>query len=191
MVKILQKEDELLRVISKPVPIEEIGSTRVKKILADMKEAMNAEDDAVAIAAPQIGIPLRIFVVSGKVLTYQKEPQAISHSEKESQKIKTTTPPDLVFINPEVIKQSQKKTWVEEGCLSVRWLYGEVKRSERATVQAYNEKGERFTRGGSGILAQIFEHETEHLDGVLFIDKAREITDIPPVNPVREIHAGH
>src|SRR3989344_3864511 len=138
MVKILQKEDELLRVISKPVPIEEIGSTRVKKILADMKEAMNAEDDAVAIAAPQIGIPLRIFVVSGKVLTYQKEPQAISHSEKESQKIKTTTPPDLVFINPEVIKQSQKKTWVEEGCLSVRWLYGEVKRSERATVQAYN-----------------------------------------------------
>ena len=67
-----------------------------------------------------------------------------------------------------------------EGCLSVRWLYGKVSRATRASVRAYDEHGEPFTRGASGLLAEIFQHEVDHLDGILFIDKARDIRDIPP-----------
>jgi peptide deformylase len=59
-------------------------------------------------------------------------------------------------------------------------LYGKVKRAEKATVVAYDEYGKKFTKGGSGLLAQIFQHETDHLDGVLFIDKAKFIEEIPP-----------
>ena len=143
---------------------------------------MRAEEDAVAIAAPQIGVSLRIFIVAGKVFVYQKS-GSVEEGAEEKEK-KDGVPPlhqDVVFINPELIKRSQKKQWVEEGCLSVRWLYGEVKRSERTTVRAYDENGKQFTRGASGILAQIFEHETEHLDGVLFIDKARDIKEAPPL----------
>ncbi len=85
---------------------------------------------------------------------------------------------DLVFINPEIIKLSRKKRWAPEGCLSVRWLYGEVSRSEKATVRGFDEHGKPFMRGASGLLAQIFQHETDHLNGLLFIDKARNVEKI-------------
>ncbi len=72
-----------------------------------------------------------------------------------------------------------------EGCLSVRWLYGEVERSTNATIEAYDENSVKFTRGAGGLLAQIFQHETDHLDGILFIDKARNIMDLPPDSQVK------
>ena len=118
-------------------------------------------------------MPLRIFIVSGKIFLTQKESTAESKEKDE-------LPPDLVCINPKLLKCSRTKKWVEEGCLSVRWLYGEVERTEKATIQAYNEHGVQFTRGASGILAQVFQHEIEHLDGKLFIDKARNIKEMLP-----------
>ena len=68
----------------------------------------------------------------------------------------------------------------EEGCLSVRWKYGKVKRAQKATISALDENGKQFERGASGILAQVFQHETDHLDGKLFIDLARDVHDLPP-----------
>ena len=67
-----------------------------------------------------------------------------------------------------------------EGCLSVRWLYGKVSRAEKARVRAYDETGKLFEMGGSGLLAQVFQHETDHLNGVLFVDTAIDIEDLPP-----------
>jgi peptide deformylase len=68
-----------------------------------------------------------------------------------------------------------------EGCLSVRWLYGNTFRSKKATVTAYDENGKKFVRGASGLLAQIFQHETDHLVGTLFIDHAKNIKEeLPP-----------
>lgn len=69
--------------------------------------------------------------------------------------------------------------------MSVRWLYGQIKRSEKVTLRAYDETGKRFERGASGLLAQIFQHETDHLNGVLFTDKAENIRDLPPSKNVR------
>ena len=71
---------------------------------------------------------------------------------------------------------------VEEGCLSVRFLYGQVSRSKKALLEAYDESGKKFERGGAGLLSQIFQHEVDHLNGILFIDKAKYVEEILPEN---------
>jgi peptide deformylase len=183
MVEIIQKENKILRGTAKTVPVKEIKSTKIQKIIADMKKALEAEEDGVAIAAPQIGVPLRIFVVSHRTFEIMETPtkNSLEKPEKDQSFSKTKTR-DLVFINPEIIKLSKKKEWIDEGCLSVRWFYGQVNRSVNATIQAYNEKGEKFTRGAGGLLAQIFQHEVDHLNGTLFTDKAKYIQEILPEN---------
>lgn len=173
--KIIQKGEDVLREIAKEVPAEKITTPEIQKILSEMKESLDSQDDGVAIAAPQIGVPMRIFVVSRKVFEMPEEASDIEAEQADSDK-----PKDLIFINPEILKLSKKREWMEEGCLSVRWLYGQVKRSTNATVRAYNEKGEQFTRGAGGLLAQIFQHEIDHLEGTLFVDKAEDIQEIPP-----------
>lgn len=179
MVEIVQKDAPVLRAVAEPVNPKDFGSPRLKQIIADMITALDREEDGVAIAAPQIGVPLRIFVVSHRAFDIEDERDKNTH-EKEHvlDKQGEKKHPDLVFINPEIIKLSRKKVWLPEGCLSVRWLYGEVSRADKATVRAYDENGKLFTRGGSGLLAQIFQHETDHLNGALFIDTARNLEQI-------------
>ena len=165
MPEIVQRDEPILRLKAKAVKPEDIGSERLNKIIADMKAAMLSQKDGVAIAAPQIGESLCIFVVNGALL-------------KQADKTYKGDASDLVFINPEIVKRSREKKEVEEGCLSVRWLYGKVARSTRVTLKSLNEKGEKIERGASGLLAQIFQHETDHLAGTLFTDKAREIWEM-------------
>jgi peptide deformylase len=167
MVNIVQTNDPILRELAQTVPIKDINSQKIQGIIKDMVSALSTQKDGVAIAAPQIGIPLRIFVVSDAIL-------------KEADKEYKSIGKNIVFINPEIISSSKEKADVEEGCLSVRWKYGKVTRSVKATVKGYNEFGELVERGASGLLAQIFQHETDHLEGVLFTDKAYDVEDIPP-----------
>jgi peptide deformylase len=171
MIEILDRDNPVLRKIAAEVPPGEILSPKIQKILEDMKIALLSQEDGVAIAAPQIGISLRIFIVSKRAHQLANKRKA-----KDSEEIAE----DLVFINPKILRSSKKKKRMEEGCLSVRWLYGQVERSEKVQIKAYNERGELFERGSTGLLAQIFQHETDHLDGVLFIDKAENLEEIPP-----------
>ncbi len=173
MTDIVQKDDPVLRKKTKEVPVKEITSPKIKKVVDDMKKALASQDDGVAIAAPQIAVPLSIFVVSGKAFLYENTKEGEEMQQK-------TIPPDMVFINPEIIKISKKRVVVPEGCLSVRWLYGKTVRAEKVKVRAYNEDGKLFEYGGSGLVAQIFQHETDHLKGILFIDHATDIQDMPP-----------
>jgi peptide deformylase len=165
MTEILQKEHPVLREVALSVPIHDISSDKIKKILTEMRDAMALQKDGVAIAAPQIGASLRIFMISGVLL-------------KQADKTYKGDSSDLIFINPEITKTSKEKKEVEEGCLSVRWLYGKVKRAVRVTIKAHDENGKKVERGASGLLAQIFQHEVDHLNGVLFIDKAKEIWEM-------------
>lgn len=153
----------VLRETARALGPREIGSSAVREAITKMKKALHAEKDGVAIAAPQIGVSLRIFVVNGEIIK---------------------SPKDLVYINPEIVKQSQKKKKVEEGCLSLRYLYGRVKRHEKVSIKALDEKGVKKTYGASGLLAQIFQHEIDHLNGILFIDKAEDVRDLPPLSIV-------
>lgn len=180
-VPILQKDDKILRQKSAEVPVGEITSPKIKKIIANMKEAMHSQDDAVAIAAPQIGVPLCIFIVSGRTFQIIRKRGGKLKAENEEEKGEGKNgSDDQIFINPKIVKVSKETKLMEEGCLSVRYLYGQVRRSTKAIVEAYNENGEKIKRGGSGLLAQIFQHETEHLAGKLFIDKAVDVIDLPP-----------
>ena len=169
MIVIVQKDNPVLRQEAKQVPISEISSRRIQLIIKHMKEALASQEDGVAIAAPQIGERLAIFVISNKVFSMVSGKKNVLKDGE-----------DMVFINPVITSLSKAKADMEEGCLSVRWLYGKVKRSVKATIKAYNEKGFEFTKKGDGLLAQIFQHEVDHLHGILFHDKAFDIKDVPP-----------
>ncbi len=168
---IVQKGNPVLDKPAEVVPVSEITSPKIKKIIADMKKALAGEADGAAIAAPQIGVPLRIFVVSGRILR---------KTDDENEE----TPPDVTFINPIITKLSKTKKAMDEGCLSVRGQYGMIERATKATVKAYDEWGKSFMRGGSGLLAQVFQHECDHLEGILFVSKATEIWKVSP--PAKE-----
>lgn len=179
MTKIVQKGDPVLARIAEPVAKKDIGDAKLSKILKDMKTAMHGEDDSVAIAAPQIGVPLRIFVVSGPFYEGLPEEEILNTADKKLRDI-----PDVVFINPEIIKSSKKSHYAEEGCLSVRPWYGDVKRASNVTIKALDKNGNEFIRGSGGLLAQIFQHEIDHLNGILFDSKAKNLRkmslDEPP-----------
>jgi peptide deformylase len=165
MSKLVPENHPALHAIAEEVPLDMIGTPRLAKILKDMREALfsyKAEGfTGVAIAAPQIGVPLRIFMVED------------ASPDKDGSRVL----PTLIAINPQIVKLSTKKRPMSEGCLSVKDRYGTVVRAERATIRAYDEHGSVFERGGGGLLAQIFQHECDHLDGTLFVDRALKITD--------------
>ena len=187
MLKILQKESQELRKKALEVPVTEIIGKRVREVIKNMQEALESQDDGVAIAAPQIGESLRIFVMSGRV--YEMVNRERKDEKMEEGKIKEEKKREnKVFINPKLVKVSREKEMMDEGCLSVRYLYGKVLRSKKATVEAYDEKGKKFTMGGSGVIAQIFQHETDHLDGVLFTDEAVDLEEIPPKTELRSMN---
>lgn len=163
---IVQVGDPVLRAKAKAVLKKDIGTRTLSALILRMKKALTKEEYGVAIAAPQVGVSLRLFVVAGKVFVEQKEG-----------KIAEATV-DRVFINPEIVRTSRKKSPMAEGCLSVRGKYGDVVRHEKVTLKALNEKGEPVTYHGSELLAQIFQHECDHLDGVLYIDKAENLRDV-------------
>lgn len=161
MKDIVQNNDPVLHTTAEVVALPDIPSKRIQTILRDMKEALDAKEHGVALAAPQIGVPLRIFIVSRKAFSDED-------TERES----------LVYINPELIRSSKKMGIMEEACLSVTGLYGKVRRATHVTVRAYDERGEIFTRGTGGLLAQIFQHEIDHLNGILYTDKAIETHEL-------------
>lgn len=163
MATIVQKKSAVLRKTAAEVPARDFGSARLAKVLADMSAALARERDGVALAAPQIGKSLCIFIVSGKILRKKESDPDV---------------PDLVFINPVLKRASKEKKLLEEGCLSVRGRYGKITRSTRATVGAYDASGAYFERNGSGLMAQIFQHEIDHLNGTLFTDHAKEVWDM-------------
>ena len=191
MKKILQQKEKVLRQIAEEIPIADIKNKKIQNVLKEMSQALLSQSDGVAIAAPQIGYKLRIFVVSGKIFTAEFLGRGLSQAgapRGSAPRVRGDSDPvqgdsavkDMVFINPKISKLSRDKEWLPEGCLSVRWLYGNTFRSKKATVTAYDENGKKFIRGASGLLAQIFQHETDHLNGILFIDHAKDIKEELP-----------
>jgi peptide deformylase len=164
-IEIIQKDNPLLRKVSTSIALSKIKTAEIKKVIADMKKAVLSQADAVAISAVQISKPIRLFIISKRAFD-------INSDSKKSENT------DMVFINPKISRSSKSKQELEEGCLSVRYAYGQVERPEKVTVEALDENGKKFSRGFSGFLAQIVQHENDHLDGILFIDKAKNIKEI-------------
>ncbi|HWB34074.1 MAG TPA: peptide deformylase [Candidatus Paceibacterota bacterium] len=163
---IVQVGEPVLRKVAKPLLPKDISARATKAIIAKMKRALAREKYGVAIAAPQVGSSLRIFVVSGKV--FDEEKPAAEHEQE-------TASPARVYINPQITRSSRKKMEMSEGCLSVRGQYGTVLRHEKVTLKALGEDGKPILQHASGLLAHIFQHECDHLEGVLFTDKTLEL----------------
>jgi len=172
MIEIIQNGHKNLRKISKEVPILDIPKPKIQKIIADMNTALNSQYDGVAIAAPQININYRIFIISGRIF----DEDFIRGSKPDN--LNKNIHPNIVFINPVFLKISKDRKLMDEGCLSVRPIYGKVRRATKATMEAYDENGKKFVMDGAGLIAHIFQHETDHLDGILFIDKAKDMHEV-------------
>lgn len=133
---------------TKAEPVTEFETTELRDLISDMWETMYAAK-GVGLAAPQIGTSKRISVID------------ISVGEDEKQKI--------VMINPEITFSEGKQTG-EEGCLSLPGFREPVSRAHKVTVHAQNEKGDEIEWNGEELLARAFQHEIDHLNGILFIN---------------------
>ena len=130
---------------------------KIRKLIDDMLETMPAAHGA-GLAAPQVGVSLRLVVISMP----EEEPR--------------------VLINPEIVKKSGERE-VDEGCLSIPGYRGKVKRSESVTVKARDRDWKMCRIKGTELLAQALEHEIDHLDGVLYIDKLTRPDDLYSIEP--------
>lgn len=154
-----------------------ITSPRIQELILGMKETLRETPDGVGLAAPQVGESVRLFLVSEEV----EEIDRTSHRRRSREGNLEEKPYPVrewkyyVFINPVVQNRSRRKTEDTEGCLSVRGRYGVVRRYEKITVQAHDEHGKKFTRGASKFFARALQHELDHLEGVLFIDKTERL----------------
>ncbi|QQG46397.1 MAG: peptide deformylase [Candidatus Niyogibacteria bacterium] len=169
---ILQLGNNILRGTSEKIPENEIVSAQTRELIKKMSEALHKEPQGIGLAAVQIGVPKSVFIVSEYV--FNPSSYAGKESEEEIKKRKETEK-YAVFINPRIIKLSKKKALLSEGCLSVAGKFGRVKRSINVTVEAYDENGRMFKRGAGGLLAQVLQHEYDHLNGILFVDKVEKI----------------
>ncbi len=137
-----------------------VGSKKTKatkQVVANLVDSMRYHD-LVGMAAPQIGVGLRIFVTEIRKTKFRKG----------------VTDPLRVFINPRILSFSKNKAKGWEGCGSVATanLFGTVNRPASLVVEATNEKGEKFQLKAKGLLARVIQHEIDHLNGIVFIDKA-------------------
>jgi peptide deformylase len=146
--------DEILRRKAEPVSTidEEFHS-----FLADMAETMY-QRDGVGLAAPQVGRSIRVFVIDP------------DHSD-------TNKRSPMFFVNPRIVESEGSQTY-EEGCISVPEIYEKVKRPSRIVIETQDEKGEEQAWEFEGYLATVVQHEYDHLDGILFIDRLPKLTQI-------------
>jgi peptide deformylase len=147
MLDIITIGDEVLR--EKAEKIDSFGPEI--RILADaMIESMRSER-GIGLAGPQVGVLKKIFVVE---LPEEQEPR--------------------IFINPEIIETAQEQTYYEEGCLSIPGVYEDVLRPAWVRIQAQDINGKAFTFKAEGMLGRVVQHENDHLQGVLFVDRIPE-----------------
>ena len=139
---ILKNPNEILR--KKSAPLKEI-TPEIQRLILDMAQTMKTAD-GIGLAAPQIGRNIRLIVINTK-----NGPVAL--------------------INPKFTYKSFRKLIDEEGCLSVPGTWGKVKRCKSVRVKALNKNGKELKFKAEGMFARVLQHEVDHLDGILFIDK--------------------
>ncbi|MFA5211670.1 MAG: peptide deformylase [Patescibacteria group bacterium] len=162
MLDIVIHPNENLRKRSVEINSEFLLSSDTQKLIQEMIPTMKLKD-GVGLAAPQIGKNIRICVIAKEAL--QKD-EKTNYNKKQN---------DLILINPIWEKTSRKKNIDTEGCLSVPGFFGEVRRYSDIIVKALNEHGESLEFDAHDYFARVIQHEVDHLDGILFIDKAQKI----------------
>lgn len=146
--------DEILTKKAKKV---DVVDEKIVELLDDMYETMKKTNDGIGLAAPQVGVLKRAVVID------------LSDEEEGVGPYK--------LVNPVIVKKKGEQV-CREGCLSIPGKLGDVVRPKEVVVEALNEKGEKITIKAKGLLAVALCHEIDHLDGILFVDRATELFDI-------------
>ncbi|MFH0951155.1 MAG: peptide deformylase [bacterium] len=155
ILKIFTNPNPVLRQTATALDPKVMAQAELQTLIHDMAQTM-AEADGAGLAAPQIGQSLRLIAVA--------VPEGV-----------------LIMANPQITKASWLKEWGEEGCLSVPNIYGEVKRHKKIRCKFYDAQGQLKKIEAEGMLARVIQHEIDHLNGILFIDKAKNIIEQPDV----------
>ena len=161
---ILHYPDKRLREKAQPI---DVVTPEIVALIEDMKETMYAAP-GVGLAAPQIGVALRLFVID---TAGDDEPSEL-----------------CVFINPEIVARDGEVLW-NEGCLSFPGVHEEIDRAERVTVRALDERGRAFELEADGLLAVAIQHENDHLDGVLMVDRMSVLKRRPALRKLQKKQA--
>ena len=154
--RIVVEPEPILRKVAKKVSDLELKMPLTQQLIDDMLETMHAAP-GIGLAAPQVGIGKRIIVVH---VGEDGGPYAV--------------------INP-VLEDFEGEAVALEGCLSIPGIIGDVKRAEKCTVTGLDRKGRKFRLEADGLIARCFQHEVDHLDGVLITDKAENVREAVPV----------
>jgi peptide deformylase len=163
ILKVARMGHPVLRGRAKALDPGDIKSSRVQHLIDDMFETMR-EYQGVGLAAPQVHVPLRLFVAG-----FSPEPGFEPDEDEEDRDQERV--PLMVLINPEItpVGNAADEDW--EGCLSIPDIRGKVPRAREIQVKAYDRTGRRVDMRARGFTARVIQHETDHLDGVLFLDR--------------------
>jgi len=160
MLNIITVPTPSLRVRSQDISRDSLLCDETQQLIDDMIATMY-DDDGIGLAAPQVAQNTRICVIG-------KEAIPKKHHIKG----------DLILVNPQWERISKKTLWDVEGCLSVPRIFGKVKRHKEIEVQAWDRNGAPISFDANDFFARVIQHEVDHLDGVLFIDKAKDIYEV-------------
>jgi peptide deformylase len=172
-----------LHIVEYPDPILRRKAREVTEPLAEVRRVaermieLMREAEGIGLAAPQVGLPWRLFVVH--------VPPGENRSAEDSPPTATAGP--VVYINPVLSAPVGAPEPYEEGCLSLPEVTGEVLRPPQITVSAMDLEGRPFTRTAAGLLARCWQHETDHLDGVLIIDRMTQLSRLKSRINVRKL----
>jgi len=161
ILKVARMGHPVLRARARPLDPADIKSARVQQLIDDMFETMK-EYNGVGLAAPQVHEGVRLFVAGFAPRPRSEEDE----DEEEDERV-----PLMTLINPEItaIGAGTEDDW--EGCLSIPEIRGRVTRAREIEVKAYDRRGRRISLHARGFTARVIQHETDHLDGVLFLDR--------------------
>ena len=152
----------------------------LKQLVGDMVDTLRAAP-GVGLAGPQVAVGLRVIVVE-----YADDPEP----EDDSETPEPVKPKLYRLINPEIVKASEEMVIGIEACLSIFGYHGDVPRHQAVTVKGFNLQGKPVKIKAEGWLARIFQHEIDHLDGILFIDRATKVWKAEPVSRAKVPETG-
>lgn len=172
---IIKLPHRLLRKTAVEVRAEEIFSPKIQSLIAEMRKTLVSAKDGVGLAAPQVGLPLRIFLVSSEAAHLNADSRISTNDTNEN---KNKEWEYFVFINPVLKRHSRNKIEMAEGCLSLPGKFGVLPRAEKVSLEWLDGEGKKHGRGFTKFFARVIQHEMDHLNGILISDRAKRLVAV-------------
>ncbi len=162
-----KKDEKFLHKKTQEFDFKKFSRKEINDLIARMKKAMKLAR-GIGLSANQIGLDISVFVAQ------------IQKNENDAKSLTAGEQKFYAIFNPKITKASKEKTSLEEGCLSVPNAYADVERPEKITLEGFDKSGKKVKIKAWGMLAKVFQHETDHLNGKLILDRATKVYKITP-----------